>query len=186
MMNRTDIGTVYLEPVLRRIEVQASPARAFDVFAAGIGRWWLATHSIIASKSPQVAVVIEPSAGGRWYERGADGSESDWGRVRVWEPPRRLVLAWMLDANWAFDPAHVTEVEVRFEPRQGGGTAVSLEHRGLERYGADAAAVRQSLGSAGGWQGLLERYAAQIRPFASRGGAVTNEHIDRLRDEGES
>jgi len=49
-------------------------------------------------------------------------------------------------------------VEVRFDAEPGGGTKVTLEHRCLERYGADAEAARSGLASEGGWNGLLERY----------------------------
>jgi uncharacterized protein YndB with AHSA1/START domain len=155
----TSVGTLaYVEPVIRSVRVAASPARAFEVFSAGMGRWWIPTHSILASKSPQAAVTIEPWVGGRWYERGEDGSECDWGHVLAWEPPRRLVLAWQLDAQWEFDPALVTEVEVRFDAKPGGGTTVTLEHRCLERFGAAAQTVRASVGSDEGWPGLLERY----------------------------
>ena len=160
-MNTSVTAPAYVEPVIHSVRVAASPARAFEVFSAGIGRWWIPTHSILASKSPQVAVTIEPRVGGRWYERGEDGSECDWGHVLAWEPPRRLVLAWQLDAQWQFDPALVTEVEVRFAPQTDGGTEVTLEHRHLERYGAGAEAARAGLASEGGWSGLLERFRAQ-------------------------
>lgn len=158
-MNPSVTVPAYVEPVVRSVHVAAPPARAFDVFVVGIGRWWIATHSILASKSPQASVTIEPRVGGRWYERGEDGSECDWGHVLAWEPPRRLLLAWQLDAQWEFDPALVTEVEVRFDA-EAGGTRVTLEHRHLERYGTGAETARAGLASEGGWSGLLERYRA--------------------------
>jgi len=157
-MNTTVSTPAYVEPVVRSVRVAASPARAFEVFTSNIGRWWIPTHSILASKSPQASVTIEPRVGGRWFERGEDGSECDWGHVMVWEPPRRLVLAWQLDAQWDFDPALVTEVEVRFDAEPSGGTTVTLEHRCLERYGAGAESARTGLASEGGWSGLLERF----------------------------
>ena len=157
-MNTTVSTPAYVEPVVRSVRVAASPAGAFEVFTSNIGRWWIPTHSILASKSPQASVTIEPRVGGRWFERGEDGSECDWGHVMVWEPPRRLVLAWQLDAQWDFDPALVTEVEVRFDAEPSGGTTVTLEHRCLERYGAGAESARTGLASEGGWSGLLERF----------------------------
>jgi hypothetical protein len=65
--------------------------------------WWpLATHKI--GKAKAVDTVIEPRVGGRWYERGDDGSTCDWGRVPSWEPPSRLVLSWDINADWQYDP----------------------------------------------------------------------------------
>lgn len=149
-------ATISPAPVRKSLRVAAPPDRAFEVFTAGLSRWWPATHSI--GKAPLAAAVMEPRAGGRWFERGADGSECDWGRVLVWEPPSRLVLAWQIDAAWRFDPDLVTEVEVRFIP-EGDGTRVELEHRHLERMGETAEAARAALDSPGGWGGLLEGYA---------------------------
>ena len=72
-------------PVRRSIDVAVSQARAFEVFTSGMGRWWPRDKSI--GSSPQAAVVLEPVAGGRWYETGQDGSECQWGKVLAWEPP---------------------------------------------------------------------------------------------------
>lgn len=155
-------AAAYIEPVSRMIRVNAKPERAFEVFTAGMGRWWPPTHSINPTKSPIAAVVIEPRIGGRWYERGDDGSECDWGRVLVWEPPTRLVLAWQIGAQWVFDPSLVTEVEIRFNANAAGGTEIRLEHRNLERFGDAAANVRATIDSDGGWGRLLESYAKAL------------------------
>jgi len=151
-MNRT----ITPAPVRRSVRVKAAPARAFEVFTAGIGRWWPASHSI--NKGPkQQAVIIEPRTGGRWYERGDDGSECEWGRVLAWEPPSRVLLAWQIDGQWKYDPNFETEVEVKFIP-DGTGTRVELEHRNLERYGERADAVRGMIDSPGGWGSILASF----------------------------
>jgi uncharacterized protein YndB with AHSA1/START domain len=144
-------------PVRKTIQVKASQERAFEVFTAGMGRWWVKGHSI--NTSPQQDVIVEPREGGRWYERGKDGSECQWGHVIEWDPPRRLLLAWQIGADWRFDPALVTELEVRFTPEGPNATRVDLEHRNLDRFGEKAAETRASLDGAGGWTGLLKAFA---------------------------
>lgn len=144
--------------VEKSLLVRAPVETAFRVFTQ-IGRWWpLETHKIGAARA--IDAVIEPQVGGRWFEKGEDGSTCDWGRVLAWEPPSRLVLSWEISADWKHDPAIQTEVEVRFTP-EGTGTRVHLVHRHLDRYGARAAEMVGIFSSPGGWQGLLDRYAAQ-------------------------
>ena len=144
--------------VQKTVTVKAPPERAFAAFTDGMSNWWpLATHHIGATAPTEV--VIEPRVGGRWFERAADGSDCDWGRVLEWDPPRRLVLAWQLTADYAYDPDFLTEVEVRFTPAPDGGTAVELEHRGLEAFGSRAGEVRDTFASPGGWSGMLDSYA---------------------------
>ena len=145
----------------RSVTVQAPPEKAFEAFTAGIGRWWPLDRYKIGAAAATDA-VIEPHEGGRWFERGEDGSECDWGRVLAWEPPRRVVLAWQITADWRFDPAFETEVEILFEPDGEGATRVSLEHRGLDAYGERAEEMTGVFASPGGWQGLLERYAGAV------------------------
>jgi uncharacterized protein YndB with AHSA1/START domain len=153
-MNRT----ITVAPVRKTVRVNVAAAHAFEAFASGIGRWWPATHTIGAS--PVREVVIEPRAGGRWYERGQDGSECDWGVVLAWEPPGRLVLGWQLDAEFRRNPATATEVELRFIAESSTVTRVELEHRGLERLGESAEVLRGKIDAPGGWTGILERYRA--------------------------
>jgi uncharacterized protein YndB with AHSA1/START domain len=120
---------------LRKVaSVKAPQDVAWRMFTERMGIWWpLATHKI--GKAKAVGVVIEPRVGGRWYERGDDGSTCDWGRVLSWEPHSRLVLSWEISADWQYDPKLKTEVEVRFIPEGKDGTRVELEHRHLDRYG---------------------------------------------------
>jgi uncharacterized protein YndB with AHSA1/START domain len=140
--------------IRKTITVAAPVDRAFEVFASRMGQWWHKEHSV-AKGTTQVDVVIEPRAGGRWYELGADGSEHPWGKVLAYDPPHRLVLAWQLNREFVYDPEFETTVEVTFE-EQDGATLVTFEHRDLERMGADAVELFESMD--GGWGMLLDLY----------------------------
>ena len=144
-------------PVRRSIVVKAEPARAFDIFTARIGQWWPRNHSIGAS--PLQTVTIEPFAGGRWYETGADGAECPWGHVLAWEPPQRLLLAWQIGGDWRFDPDLITELEITLTADGEKLTRIDLEHRNIERLGDRAEAARAGLESPNGWGGVLGEYA---------------------------
>jgi uncharacterized protein YndB with AHSA1/START domain len=152
--------------VHKNITVDVSRAHAFEVFTTGFDSWWPRSHHI--SKVEMRAAVIEPRTGGRWYEKGVDGSECDWGRVLVYEPPARIVLSWHLNGRFEFDPdpAHASEVEVRFIAEGPSRTRVELEHRHLERC-AEAEKLRAGVDSEGGWGGLLANFAARARETAS-------------------
>jgi uncharacterized protein YndB with AHSA1/START domain len=143
-------------PVRKSIFVNAPQDHAFEVFTSGIGRWWPKSHKIgdVDLDRP----VIEPIAGGRWYQLGVDGSECDIGKVSVWDPPARLVLIWQLTPEFAYDPNLITEVEVLFIP-ESGGTRIDLEHRDLERMGEKADAMREAVSGPGGWPALLQLFA---------------------------
>ena len=144
-----------IAPIVRKVQVKADPARAFDLFTNHFSHWWPKGKTV--AKAPHVAIVLEPRIGGAWYERDAEGNETHWGKVLAWEPPSRLLLGWQLTTQWTYDPDFVTEVELTFAPAQGGGTIVTLEHRDLERFGADAARHAESLG--GGWPRFLAGFA---------------------------
>jgi uncharacterized protein YndB with AHSA1/START domain len=145
--------------VQKTMTVQAPSPIAWRVFTEKMGTWWpLAAYKI--GKANAVDAVIEPHVGGRWYERGEDGSTCDWGRVLVWEPPSRLVLTWDITADWQFDPALGTEIEVRFIAEGDAATRVELEHRRLDRYGLRRDEMRRVFDTEGDWGRLLAMFAA--------------------------
>jgi uncharacterized protein YndB with AHSA1/START domain len=145
---------VSIAPIVRSVIVKCEPARAFELFTSRIQDWWPKGKTI--GREPHVAVVIEPEVDGRWFERDAQGRETQWGKVLSWEPPHRLLLAWQIGADWAYHPELLTELELSFKAHAPGGTVVTLEHRHLERLGADAARVREMLD--GGWPTLLGEF----------------------------
>ena len=151
--------TIHVAPVHKSLRVNAPPGKAFEVFTAGMSRWWPASHTIL--KSPFKEAIVEPRAGGRWYHVGQDGSTCETGTVRVWEPPSRLVLVWRLNAQWQYEPDLDTEVEVRFTS-DGAATRVELEHRYIERMGEGGEAARAAVDSPNGWTGILEEFRKTI------------------------
>jgi uncharacterized protein YndB with AHSA1/START domain len=147
------------DSVVKTVTVRASQQHAFKVFTAGFATWWPSSHHI--GKADMAEAVLEQREGGRWYERGVDGSECDWGTVLVYDPPNRVVVSWHLNGEWQYDPdpAKASEVEVRFVAEGPDVTRVELEHRHFERHGGDWAAVARGVNHENGWGGILRGFA---------------------------
>jgi len=144
-----------IAPVIKSVQVRVEPERAFTLFATQMELWW--PRGMTVAKQPHATIVLEPRSGGRWFERDADGLETQWGQVLAWEPPSRLLLGWQLNSQWTYDPDFITEVELTFDPAPGGGALVTLEHRQLERFGADAGRIAGQVGE--GWPKFLGYFA---------------------------
>lgn len=146
--------------VRHEVVVSASIERAFRVFTDGFGQWWPRNHTI--ASFPVERAIIEPWVGGRCYDRGAEGSECDWGQVLVWEPPAKLVLAWQVDGTWSYEAEveNASRVTVSFTAL-GGQTRVTVVHDEFERHlnaGPDLAdGVRD------GWGTALRQFADAVR-----------------------
>ena len=149
-----------ITPVFKSVTVEVPPERAFEAFTQQMGRWWKPDYSI--AENAFVDVRMEPREGGRWFEVDAEGNECPWGRVMVWEPPTRVVLAWQINGRWEYDPAFETEVELRFVGVGDSTTRVELEHRHLDRFGEQAADMRTTFDGEHGWSGLLELFAKTL------------------------
>ncbi len=147
--------TITLAPVRKSISVKASQAHAFEVFTAGLDRWWPRDHGI--GGKPMKAMMMETRLGGRWYELSEDGSRSDVGKITVWEPPARFVMSWDINSQWKPDTTIGSEVEVKFIAEGADATRVELEHRKFEQMGAEAGAkMRRDVDR--GWPGMLELF----------------------------
>ncbi len=143
--------------VHKQVTVDAPQDVAWRVFTEQMGAWWPLTMYKIGA-ADAVDAVIEPRVGGRWYERGDDGSTCQWGSVLAWEPPSRLVLSWDIGADWQYDPSLKTEIEIRFIPEGDRATRVELEHRRLDRYGAHRDRMRAVFDKEGDWGRLLAMF----------------------------
>jgi uncharacterized protein YndB with AHSA1/START domain len=154
-------GGVDPNSVRKTMNVQAPPDVAWRVFTEKMGTWWPLTAYKIG-KVAAVDAIVEPRVGGRWYERGEDGSTCQWGSVLAWEPPARLVLSWDITADWQYDPALKTEIEIRFIA-EGSSTRVELEHRGLDRYGARRDEMRRVFDTEGDWGRILAMFGQVAR-----------------------
>jgi uncharacterized protein YndB with AHSA1/START domain len=148
------------------VVVEAPLERAFQVFTQDFGRFKPPEHNLLGVEIAET--VFEPRVGGRLYDRGVDGSECDWARVLVYEPPTRVVLSWDISPQWQLEtnPAKTSEWEVRFFAETSQRTRVELEHRHLERHGDGWQGMREGVGGDQGWPLYLNRYATL---FGERG-----------------
>ncbi len=146
-------------PVVRHhVIVAGTPAVAFAAFTQRLGEFKPPEHNLLGT--PIASTVLEPRVGGHIIDRGEDGCECRWARVLAFEPPDRLIFSWDIGPTWQLeDPAHASEVEVRFFPEGPERTRVELEHRHLDRHGPGWAAVREGVDGDQGWPLYLSRYA---------------------------
>ena len=145
--------TTKMEPVRKERVIPGTPEKAFELFTAGISRWWpVTTHSVECEAGTVVA--FEGEVGGRLFERSPTGTEHEWGKVSAWEAGKRVVVGW----HPGGDGSTAQELEVCFDADEG-GTKLTLEHRGFEVLGDRAEDVRDDYDDS--WDEILDkRYLA--------------------------
>ncbi|WP_104204007.1 SRPBCC family protein [Billgrantia saliphila] len=148
----------YTDATFHETVVPLSRRQAFHLFTELFADWWPKEYTW--SQSALKTIGIEPKEGGRCTEEGPYGFQVDWGRVVVWEPPERLVLAWQIGPNRVPqpNPEHASTVEVRFSAEGPEATRLTIEHRDFRRHGEGAAEYRDGMASDWGWPFILERF----------------------------
>jgi len=146
------VQAVKIEPVRKQLKVSLPVESAFELFTAGIGKWWpLTTHSV--GEEQAETCVFEGWIGGRIIEVLKNGSQSEWGRVVAWEPFHKVVFQWYPGR----EPDTAQEVTVTFSEVPD-GSLVELVHTGWETLG-DAALTKRN-GYESGWDYVLAKYVA--------------------------
>jgi uncharacterized protein YndB with AHSA1/START domain len=153
--------TAPIPPITGTVTIAVPIEQAFKVFTGSINAWW--PHAYHIGQADVAEVILESGENGRWYERGVDGTECDWGRVLVWEPPNRLVFTWQINGTWQFDPdpAHASEIEVLFTANGPHETTVEVEHRHFDRI-EGGQAINNAIRGGGGWDLLLAGFAKAV------------------------
>jgi uncharacterized protein YndB with AHSA1/START domain len=156
------------QAVQKTVIVNTEPERAFAAFTDNMAKWWPKEHHI--GGTPFFAIIVEPRAGGRWYEKGEDGSECDWGTVLCYEAPHRVVFSWHLNGDFEFvsEIAKASEVEIRFIPEGVEKTRVELEHRHFERHGESSERLRTAVDKPEGWTLVLSGYERLVAELAGK------------------
>ena len=148
------------EPIRHTLTVRLDSQRAFELFTAQMGKWWPVEAysravSEFASEGLHVTELeFQPRLGGAVLEHTSDGRTLPWAEVIVWDPPRRVILAWRPHSL----PEPPTELEVQFVDGDD-GTSIDLEHRGWERLSEPFRAVLQEI-YVRGWPTTLDRFVA--------------------------
>ena len=133
--------------ITKSVQVTRTQEDTFRLFVDEMGKWWpLHTGKYTYDAARAQDVILEAQVGGRFFERYKDGEEFVIGHVLTCDRPNHIVFTWGAPGE------ATTEVDVRFTVA-GNGTRVDLEHRGVERMGAQAHGFDE------GWDDVLSYFA---------------------------
>jgi uncharacterized protein YndB with AHSA1/START domain len=138
--------------IRKSIRVERALEISFKMFCEEIGEWWPGGFG-----GRDARLFLEREVGGRFYERRADGTEYEIGRITPYRPPSLVAFTWHAP-SW--DVA--TQMEIRFTA-DGSGTWVELEHSGWEQD-TKTRDARRSYDT--GWGSILSCYQAQFAAAA--------------------
>ncbi|MGB3410839.1 MAG: SRPBCC domain-containing protein [Microthrixaceae bacterium] len=157
--------------VLVSIRIKAPVDRVFEAFTTEIDHWWRPNQLFPFTPGPSGVLSFEVEPYRRLVETSSSGTVFEIGRIKLWEPPHRLVATWT-ESTFAEDQE--TELRVSFEP-VGTETRVTVEHVGwdsiprdhLARHGFELMVFQRRL--AEWWRELLDSLRGKVVPTGWQG-----------------
>lgn len=161
---RADVTGEAADP-RKSVTVPVPPAEAFRIYTECPAEWLPAEHTFIPNPE---SIIMEPRPGGRFYERGADGTEATRGTIVEWAPPRRLAVTWRIGPGWrpVFDDEQASVIVVEFTPAGPDATGVTVTYTHLDRHGEMAGLLRAAIENPGSAD-TLQRYADVVARHAA-------------------
>lgn len=144
-----------IEPLIKVIEVPCSQKNAFDVFLDKMETWWPLGKFTVSAMAGQPAkgIRVDAREGGVITEIGSDGTEVQWGTIRVLDRYARLVMDFHIPR-----PGDVVTtrplLELDFVAMGPTQTRVTLTQSNFEALGDMGAPVRGGYGF--GWTMIFE------------------------------
>jgi uncharacterized protein YndB with AHSA1/START domain len=145
--------TTVVPSIVKTVHVPLPVEKAFTLFTDRIGEWWPFEGHSVGGQGSTVSFADQR----RLVEVLADGTESTWGEVLIWDPPRGVRLTWHPGADAS---PRQTQVSVTFTTTQT-GTLVRLEHSGWESQTLDDADIHAGYSS--GWVVVLDSFTVAAR-----------------------
>jgi uncharacterized protein YndB with AHSA1/START domain len=166
-MTEPETARADVPDVRKSVTVPLPADEAFRIFTEQPAEWLPAGHTFI--RDPQ-SISMEPRAGGRFYERGADGTEVTRGTIAEWAPPNRLVMTWRIGPNWrpVFDDEKASLIEVDFLAAGPDATEVVVTNTNRHRHGEIAGFIRSALDGPSPGE-TLQKYAEAVARHAATG-----------------
>lgn len=103
--------------------------QAFDGFTDAIHLWWPVSEQSVFGEGSTVAILRD-----HLVEESFDGDEVVWADVQEWESPSFIKLQWTLGQ----EKLGTAEIEINFEPVDGGLTRVRIEYQQVSGLESDS------------------------------------------------
>lgn len=139
------------EPLIRHINLECAPERAFHLFTNMIDAWWPRGHR----RTPDATLIFETKIDGRLFERAADGSEWTMAHITKFDPPVTLELDWFPGS-----PQAPTHVQINFSAVPNGSKVVII-HTPLSAKAKNIWGSKVHLFETG-WDDVLAALRAQL------------------------
>lgn len=111
------------------VVIDVPAEQAFDGFTDAIHLWWPVSEQSVFGEGSTVAILRD-----HLVEESFDGDEVVWADVQEWESPSFIKLQWTLGQ----EKLGTAEIEINFEPVDGGLTRVRIEYQQVSGLESDS------------------------------------------------